>query len=77
MKIFLKSIKSLVELNSLFLKFFYYITCFDETRDWRPCKRGLYAKPFFETIAERIKNYKLSFLFQKNAYSPKSLYLIT
>ena len=49
----LQSMKSSVELNSLFLKFFCYIIWFDETRHWRPCKRGLYVKSycFFETIA--------------------------
>ena len=53
--------KSPVEMNSLFAKFFCYVTWFDETQHWRPCKRGLYVKSycFFELIAWRFKNYKL------------------
>ena len=45
--------KSPVKMNSLFLKFFCYITWLDEMRHWGPCKRGLYDKSccFFETIA--------------------------
>ena len=56
-----------VELNNFFLKFFCYITYFNETRHWTPCKRGLFVKShcFFETIAQRFKNYNLSSLFQK------------
>ena len=47
-----QSMKRPAELNSFFLKFFCYITWFDETRDCRACKRGLYAEfyCFFETI---------------------------
>ena len=53
--------KSPVELNSFFLKFFCYITWFDKTRDWRACKRGLYVEfyCFFETIGywfEKLQN---------------------
>ena len=33
-----QSMRTLVELNSLLLIFFCYITWFDETRHWRPCK---------------------------------------
>ena len=39
--------KSLMEMNSLFLKLFCYMNWYDET----------YC--FFETIAQRFKNYKL------------------
>ena len=53
--------KSCVELNSFFLKFFCYIIWFNETRHWRSLKRNLYVKSycFFETIALRFKHYKL------------------
>ena len=61
-----QSMKSPVELNSLFSKFFCYITWFvispDQTRRrWTTCKQGLYVKSYcyFETIAQRFKNYKL------------------
>ena len=56
-----QSMKSPVKLNSLFLKFFSYITWFDYTRHWTPCKWGLYIKSycFFEAIAYRFENYKL------------------
>ena len=37
--------KSPVDLNSLLLIFF-YVTWFDETRHWRPCKRRLLSIPF-------------------------------
>ena len=53
-----QSMKSPVQLNSLFLIFFCYITWFDETRHWRPCKRGLHVK-FYCFLAQRFKNYKL------------------
>ena len=48
-----QSMKSPVELNSLFLTFFCYITWFKEARKWTPCKRDFYIKyyGFFETIA--------------------------
>ena len=43
-----QSMKSPVELNSLFSKFFCYITWFvispDQTQHWTTCKRGLYVK---------------------------------
>ena len=57
-----QSMKSPVELNSLFLKFFCYITWFDETRHWRSCKWGLYVKfyHFFETTAQQFKSCKLN-----------------
>ena len=42
-----QSMKSLMEMNSLFLKLFCYMNWYDET----------YC--FFETIAQRFKNYKL------------------
>ena len=56
-----QSMKSPVELNSFFLKFFCYITWFDETGDWRACKRGFYVEfyCFFETIGywfEKLQN---------------------
>ena len=56
-----QSMKISVELNSFSLKFFCYITWINETRDWRPCKRGLYVKSYclFETTAWRFKNYTL------------------
>ena len=60
-----QSMKRPVELNSLLLKFFCYITWLvispGQTRHWTTCKRGLYVKSycFFETIAQRFKNYKL------------------
>ena len=50
-----------MEMNSLFSKFFCYITMFvtlpDQTREWTTCKRGLYAKYycFSETIAYGLK----------------------
>ena len=59
-----QSIKSPVELNSLFSKFFCCIIWFvkspDYTRNWTTCKQGLYVKSyyFFETIVCRFKNYK-------------------
>ena len=52
-----QSTKSPVELNNLLSK------CIspDQARPWTTCKRGIYVKPYCtcETIAERIKNYKL------------------
>ena len=56
-----QSMKSPDEQNSLFVKFFCYITCFDKTRHWMPCKRGFYVKSyvFFETITYLFKNCKL------------------
>ena len=56
-----QSIKSPVELNSLLIKLFCYVTQFDERQNWRPCKRGLFFKSycFFKIIAQRFKNYKL------------------
>ena len=33
-----------VELNSLLLKLFCYITWLDERRNWRTCKRGIFFK---------------------------------
>ena len=48
-----QSMKRPVELNGLLLKFFCYVTWFDERRHWRACKRGLCVKTccFFGTIA--------------------------
>ena len=37
--------KSPVELNGLFLKFFCHITWFDKTWHWTPCKQSFYVKP--------------------------------
>ena len=51
-----QSMKTPLELNSLFSNFFRYITWFvvspDYTRHWTTCKRGLYVKSYcyFETI---------------------------
>ena len=60
-----KSMKSFVDLNSLFSKIFCYITWYViplvQMGQWMTCKRGLYVKSycFFQTIAQRFKNYKL------------------
>ena len=53
-----QSMKSPVELNNLLLKFFCYVTWFDERQNWRPCKRGLFFKSycFFEIISYWFKN---------------------
>ena len=75
-----QSIKSPVELNSLLLNFFRYITWFvispDLTRLWTTCKRGLYVKSFcfFETIASWIKNCKLNFPICKILRKNKTAY---
>ena len=47
-------------MSSLFLKFFCYVTWFDETRHWRSSKRGLNVKPycFFETKKQWLSNLK-------------------
>ena len=56
-----KSVESPVELNSLLLKFFCFVTWFDEKRNWRPCKRDLYLKIYccFEIISQWFKNCRL------------------
>ena len=56
-----QSIKCPLELNSLLLKFFCYVTWFDERRNWRPCKRDLHFKFYslFEIVPSWFKNYKL------------------
>ena len=48
-------LKRSVELDNLLLKFFCYVTWFDEKRHWRPYKWGLFVKSycFFEIIAYR------------------------
>ena len=43
--------------------FLYHLVCYimiRQTPHWTTCKRGLYVKSycFFETIAQRFKNYK-------------------
>ena len=55
-----QSMKSPVELNSLFSKFFGFITWL--TWQWTTCKRGLNVKSycFCETIGQRFRNYKPS-----------------
>ena len=56
-----QSMKSPAELNSLFSKFFCFVTWFfmspGQTRHWTAYKRGLQVKSycFFETIAQRLK----------------------
>ena len=61
-----QSMKSPVELNSLLLKFFCYITWLvispDQTRHWKKTwKRDLYVKfcCTFKTIDQQFKNYEL------------------
>ena len=39
-----QSTKSPIEFNSLLQKLFCYVSWFDERRNWRPCKRGLFIK---------------------------------
>ena len=59
-----QSMKSPMEHNSFLSKLFCYIIWFvilpDQTQHWMTCKQGLYVKSFcfFETIAQRFKNYK-------------------
>ena len=50
-----QSMKSPVELNSLLLTIFCYITWFDETGHWRPCRRGLYVKLIQTDIVHPLK----------------------
>ena len=69
-----QSTKSPVELNNLLSKFFCYITWLvispDQRRHWTTCKRDFYVKSYctFETIAQRIKNYKLRRLLSDTLY---------
>ena len=39
--------------SSHLLKFFYYVTCFGETRNWRPCKRGSIPSYYKMTYDDR------------------------
>ena len=56
-----QSMNSAMELNSVFSKFFCYITRFvtspNQTREWTTCKRGFYVKYycFSETITYGLK----------------------
>ena len=77
-----QSMKSPVELSSLFLKLFCYITWFDQTRHWAPCERGLYFKSycFFEIIAYRLQTTYFLFTFlqtlEKNVYGICTIVII-